>query len=531
MDPTVESSTGAAAHASFSNSRLIYSFSRHDTVKLDETNFVQWQFQIRLIVEGYDLQGFLDGSIPVPPKVVTMTDGTLAPNPDAVLFTQQNRLLASWLLSTVTSSLLSYFISTKIACDISSAASHLFAASSVEKMAQIRHDLHAVLKGGSTVKEYVSKIKNLCVLLEASRSDVSEAEKVEVLLGGLPPEFDSVFMLVSISSEALTFQKLVDVLMAFENRKTRAVRDVPMVSHVVETPADFESRGVRGERSSAGVRGGRGFRTKVQCQICNRLGHVVQRCYYRFDKDYGGSDAAIVAGGRAVRARGYQSMPRTEGGQWVWQNQHTVRDYPQPNWVGLSARLTGAYHAPRMSVPRAYAPRPYARPSRPVMGQEAQFYTAAPRQNVTGPMLGPIDQQNRLTHGTQYVSQQSPGSPVANFVGVPTVPPEAPWRTKPHARVFDVDNSQNIGLPRIPDFCASDFSDSSQFNSSHVPTQVGSSSWYLDSGASHHVCQNVADLNTTTPYSGTSELLMGNGFPTKILSVGDIVISTNSKLL
>lgn len=87
MDSTVESPTGAAAHASFSKSRLIHSFSRHDTVKLDESNFVQWQFQIRLIVEGYDLQGLLDGSIPSPPKVVTMTNGTLAPNSDTALFT------------------------------------------------------------------------------------------------------------------------------------------------------------------------------------------------------------------------------------------------------------------------------------------------------------------------------------------------------------------------------------------------------------------------------------------------------------
>ncbi|KAG8488538.1 hypothetical protein CXB51_016289 [Gossypium anomalum] len=440
MDLTIESPTGAAAHASFSNPRLIHSFSRHDTVKLDGTNFVQWQFQVRLIVEGYDLQGFLDSSIPVPPKVVTMSDGTLAPNPEAVLFTQQDKLLASWLLSTVNSSLLSYFISTKTACDIWSAVSHLFAASSIEKVAQIRHDLHAVQKGGSTVKEYVSKIKTLCALLEASGSVVSEAEKVEVLLGGLPPKFDSVFILVSVSSESLTFQKLVDVLMAFENRQTRAVRDVPMVAHVVETPAvaAFDSRGICGWRSMARARGGRGFCMRVQCQICHRLGHVAQRCYYRFDRDYGGSNVAVVAGGGA------------------------------PNWAGLSA-------------PRVYAPRPYAHPSRPVM------------------RLGPM---HILAGLLWYVPQQSPGSPVANFMGVPAALLEAPWHTKPRARVFDVDNSQNISLPRILDFCAFDFLDSSQFDSSYVPTQVGFSSWYLDSEESHHysqesvICVSVAKVNS-----------------------------------
>ncbi|KAG8491206.1 hypothetical protein CXB51_014365 [Gossypium anomalum] len=103
-----------------------------------------------------------------------------------------------------------------------------------------------------------------------------------------------------------------------------------------------------------------------------------------------------------------------------------------------------------------------------------------------------------------YVSQQSPRSPVANCVGidesVPTAPPEAPWRTKPRAQVFDVDNSQGIGVDP------------------YVPTPTGTASWYPDSGASNHVCQSAADLNASTLYSGTSELLMGNGAPTRILS-------------
>lgn len=104
--------------------------------------------------------------------------------------------------------------------------------------------------------------------------------------------------------------------------------------------------------------------------------------------------------------------------------------------------------------------------------------------------------------------QDSLGSLVANFVGVPTVPLEVPWRTKHHARFFDIDNSQDIGLPRILDFRASNFSDTSRYDSSfgsvdpYVPTPVGTTSWCPDSGASHHICQNAADLNAPTPYSG-----------------------------
>ncbi|KAG8481468.1 hypothetical protein CXB51_026215 [Gossypium anomalum] len=42
--------------------------------------------------------------------------------------------------------------------------------------------------------------------------------------------------------------------------------------------------------------------------------------------------------------------------------------------------------------------------------------------------------------------------------------------------------------------------------------------WYPDSGASHHVYRNDSTLHGSTPYSGTSSLLMGDGTPTTISS-------------
>ncbi|PPS10538.1 hypothetical protein GOBAR_AA10121 [Gossypium barbadense] len=111
-------------------------------------------------------------------------------------------------------------------------------------------------------------------------------------------------------------------------------------------------------------------------------------------------------------------------------------------------------------------------------GHEAQFCATAPRPILACRMTRPPDQQPGFMRGPQPVSQQSPGSPVSNFVGGSTAAPEVPWTTKPRARVFDIDDFQNIGLPRIPNFRASDFSDSSQYDSSfgsvapYVPTQI-----------------------------------------------------------
>ncbi|KAG4192955.1 hypothetical protein ERO13_A07G189950v2 [Gossypium hirsutum] len=119
-----------------------------------------------------------------------------------------------------------------------------------------------------------------------------------------------------------------------------------------------------------------------------------------------------------------------------------------------------------------------------------------------------------------------------------------PWQTKPRARIHDVDASLYVGLPRILDFNASDFLNTSGSNvntnpygsdfsneDSYVPLPVRTTSWCLDSGASHHVYRDNTTLCDSTPYSGNSSLLMGDGTPTNISYVGNSNLHTNSKVL
>ncbi|KAK5842637.1 hypothetical protein PVK06_005015 [Gossypium arboreum] len=188
------------------------------------------------LLEGYELQGFLEGTLPAPPRFVTSPDGVLTPNLDASVFNQQDKLLASWLLPIISLSLLSCFTSAKSTCEIWSTANCLFAASTGAKLSRIKHDLHSTKK--------------------AFGSAVSEAEKVEVILVGLSTDFDAVLTLASFSTEPLPFQRLVDILMEFESQQTRAEREVSMhtdlvETHLVATMADSNRQETRGGCSVA----------------------------------------------------------------------------------------------------------------------------------------------------------------------------------------------------------------------------------------------------------------------------------------
>ncbi|KAL5554518.1 hypothetical protein UlMin_041919 [Ulmus minor] len=53
----------------------------------------------------------------------------------------------------------------------------------------------------------------------------------------------------------------------------------------------------------------------------------------------------------------------------------------------------------------------------------------------------------------------------------------------------------------------------------------GDDNWYLNSGASHHLTQNVASLTNATPYTGTDKVTIGNG---KHLTISNIATICSS---
>ncbi|XP_040933007.1 uncharacterized protein [Gossypium hirsutum] len=301
-------SDSAELHGStFLSDRVVTTFPCHDVVKLDEASFVQWQQQIRLILRGYGLFGLLDGSLTAPTRFIQSSDRGLVVNPAVLVFDQQESLLTSWLLSTISSSFLSSFTNVRTAHDVWLMANSLFAADSSTKQSQLRHELHSLRKCSLSVHSYVNKITSLCALLAASGSHISEAERSAVLLVGLSSDFDSIVSSASLSSSPLSFQRLVDALIECEARQARSVQEVLVAANTVEGPSlqsmDSSFRG--GGQFSAHGRG-RSFRSCIQCQICSQFGHLAQHCYYRYHRD----EPSLVDAS-APRRGGF--VPRTNG--------------------------------------------------------------------------------------------------------------------------------------------------------------------------------------------------------------------------
>lgn len=53
-------------------------------------------------------------------------------------------------------------------------------------------------------------------------------------------------------------------------------------------------------------------------------------------------------------------------------------------------------------------------------------------------------------------------------------------------------------------------------------------SWLLDSSASHHVTNDLANLSLHTPYDGTEELIVGYGKTINIAHIGSTKLNVSS---
>ncbi|KAG8497686.1 hypothetical protein CXB51_007144 [Gossypium anomalum] len=92
-----------------------------------------------------------------------------------------------------------------------------------------RRALHSQRKGSLSMREFLVKIKGFCANLASCGEVISDHEHVTAILNSLPPEYESVVTIITAS------------------------------------PVPYNAQG---------------------CQLCGKQGHLVDRCYYRFDASY-----------------------------------------------------------------------------------------------------------------------------------------------------------------------------------------------------------------------------------------------------
>ncbi|KAF6173286.1 hypothetical protein GIB67_026981 [Kingdonia uniflora] len=122
------------------------------SVKLDQTNYLLWLTQFKPLLKGYDLEGYVDGTLVCPPRTLSNIDTTI--NPAFLAWTKQDQNLLGWLLSSLSESVLAQVVGLDSSRVVWSSLDKQFASKSRARKMQIRRELQTIRKGSKTMSQY-----------------------------------------------------------------------------------------------------------------------------------------------------------------------------------------------------------------------------------------------------------------------------------------------------------------------------------------------------------------------------------------
>ncbi|KAL4340378.1 hypothetical protein GQ457_08G036940 [Hibiscus cannabinus] len=275
------------------------------SIRLDDSNFLLWRQQVVLMVRGLDLEHYLSEMTVAPPKLVRNDAGEMVSNVAYRRFMKQDSSLASWLLSTISPSVLPKLVGSETSAAIWKAVTQLYSKISTTKVMHLHCRLRAMRKGTLSMGEYTSQIKEICDLLASCGSPVSDIEHTATILNGLPAEYDPFTAVITASREPYSLEAAVSVLTDAETRLMDPLR-IPVSINYARYESEDKNRESDGYRfgtnrsrdgSRDGSRGRSRGRARPQCQLCGKIGHLVDRCWHRFDQSFKGVSSRHSHGG------------------------------------------------------------------------------------------------------------------------------------------------------------------------------------------------------------------------------------------
>jgi hypothetical protein len=269
--------------------------SRLITAQLEEDNYLLWKVQVETAVRGYGLEGFLLGTVSIPPRFITNQENRTVNNEEYTKFQRQDSLICSWLLSSIIIKLLPQVIGSKTARGIWTTVERIFNSQSAAKIMHHKRILHSIKKDNLSMGEYLAKIKTTCDLLEAAGHKITESEQVLIILSGLNDEYESVVAVISSQRSTPPIEDVHSILLAHEGRIDfkKPVETDMSINYAASNKGKNQNNtkaDQQNQRSGQSYRGrGRGRwsgNNKPKCQICERIGHTAPKCYFRLNLNY-----------------------------------------------------------------------------------------------------------------------------------------------------------------------------------------------------------------------------------------------------
>uniref|UniRef100_A0A5K1DDR9 Uncharacterized protein n=1 Tax=Nymphaea colorata TaxID=210225 RepID=A0A5K1DDR9_9MAGN len=195
------------------------------SVKLDENNYLLWKSQLHSAMYSQDLLRYVDDSSTPPPEKMNANSTEI--NPEYIKWKCSDQLALSWILSTVSESILTQIISYDTAREAWVALANAHASHSNIHILQLKRDLQNAKKNDKCMLEYLNHMRFLVDSLRAVNEIVSDSDLVLHTLNGLSSEYESFITTVTMSKILSIFSELHDLLLNQERRLQLLAPKIP----------------------------------------------------------------------------------------------------------------------------------------------------------------------------------------------------------------------------------------------------------------------------------------------------------------
>lgn len=183
--------------------------------KLTASNFLMWSRQVLALLDGYDLAGYVDGTLPVP-NPTNNTDGVQTPNPAYTIWKRQDMLIYSALLGAITVSIQPILSTTTTSAQIWAILSATYAKPSRAHIKQIREQIKQWTKGTKSIDDYVQGFTTRFDQVALLGKPYDLEDQIEHILEGLPEEYKSVVDQIESRDSTPTVVELHEKLLNYE---------------------------------------------------------------------------------------------------------------------------------------------------------------------------------------------------------------------------------------------------------------------------------------------------------------------------
>ncbi|KAF5454886.1 hypothetical protein F2P56_024519 [Juglans regia] len=184
--------------------------------KLTPTNFPAWRCQFESLLIGYDLMGYLDGTLPCPSLSGVSSAEQAAVKVAYSHWILQDKLLLNAILAGVSKSVVSHIATTETSMAAWKTLTRLYASHSCTRVMQLKEDLTLLQRGSRPITEYLHSVKSIADELALIDTPMTNDDLMLYILNGLGLEFREIVVPIRTHATSLTFEELHDLLLGHE---------------------------------------------------------------------------------------------------------------------------------------------------------------------------------------------------------------------------------------------------------------------------------------------------------------------------